>query len=570
MGCHGCSAITCLTAQNSVGVTDVHIPPPEFLRKQLNTLADDLPPLAIKIGMLANKELAEVVGEFLLDLKTRHGSDQKIWVVLDPVMISTSGSKLLEDDAVDAMIQHIFPLCDVLTPNKFEAEALLKRRLDTPTDVEDGARELLKLGCRSVLIKGGHTLVENSFSDKVSSSSSSSPPPPPSPEVQSTLQYAQDFLISSDVPPPSDDWRICDSSPDGVWLRSTRWDSKHTHGTGCTLSSAMAAALALGEQNRRLTTRDGNIATERVGATSSIGIVDAACLAKAYVSCGIRHSCGLGSGPGPVAQTSFPSSWQDFPSIVSWDSPASDGTHSSSFRPMQSYARHNAEESSNVTPHNDVISTPLVLGRILPIVDTVAWVQRLCQTPGVTDIQLRIKDINETTAIADRVQLCQEYCAENNVRLWINDHWEAAIQSGCFGVHLGQEDLAKCVRSGGIEQLRSKQIALGVSTHSYGELAVALGVQPTYISMGPVFETSSKNVKFDPQGLATVKKWRELIPPTIPFVSIGGINDAAAANSNREAGSDCVAVIGAITKSDNIPRSVELLNSAMTKPSLIM
>lgn len=141
MGCHGCSAITCLTAQNSVGVTAVHSPPVDFLKKQLETLLDDLTPIGIKIGMLGTAEIIGVVGDMLKQMKKN--SSQKIWIVLDPVMISTSGSKLIDDDAVEAMIRDIFPLADVITPNKYEAEALLKRELRTPKDVELGAKDLL-------------------------------------------------------------------------------------------------------------------------------------------------------------------------------------------------------------------------------------------------------------------------------------------------------------------------------------------------------------------------------------------------------------------------------------------
>jgi hydroxymethylpyrimidine kinase/phosphomethylpyrimidine kinase len=207
MNCHGCSAITCLTAQNSVGVTEVHAPPASFLRRQLDTLTDDLPPKAIKIGMLGTAELARVVGSVLQEIK----KDKHVWVVLDPVMISTSGSKLLDDDAIDAMIQSIFPLADVVTPNKFEAEALLGRELKTPQDVEQGARDLLKMGCQSVLIKGGHALAESSSTGGEASS-----------EVKSTLDYAQDYLLSSEVPPKEGEERLCDGSQ-GVWIRTNRY-----------------------------------------------------------------------------------------------------------------------------------------------------------------------------------------------------------------------------------------------------------------------------------------------------------------------------------------------------------
>lgn len=204
------------------------------------------------------------------------------------------------------------------------------------------------------------------------------------------------------------------------------------------------------------------------------------------------------------------------------------------------------------------------LGRILPIVDTVVWVETLAKTPGVTDIQLRIKDETDPDRILDRVKQCQEMCANANVRLWINDFWKAAVDAGCFGVHVGQEDLLKCIQAGGLQQLQSNNLALGISTHSYGELAAALGINPTYISMGPVFGTSSKKVAFDPQGLATVRKWRQLIPPGMPFVTIGGISDPERARQNKQAGADCVAVIGAVTQSDDVVTAVKELNDAMS------
>ena len=107
-------------------------------------------------------------------------------------------------------------------------------------------------------------------------------------------------------------------------------------------------------------------------------------------------------------------------------------------------------------------------------------------------------------------------------------------------------------------------MAFGVSTHSYGELAVALGVEPTYISMGPVFATSSKKVGFHPQGLETVRKWRQLINPSIPFVTIGGINSLETARANKEAGADCIAVISAITQAEDAASAVDSYNDAMT------
>jgi len=554
MGCHGCSAITCLTAQNSKGVTGIHTPPSSFLKQQLESLQSDLSPRAIKVGMLGTREMAETVGELLRELH-KNREERKVWIVVDPVMISTSGSKLLEDDAIEAMIEHIFPYADVITPNKFEAEALLDRKLMTPGDIEEGARELLKMGCRSVLIKGGHTLMEESSGSQSSICNEESSSP--SKEVESTLEYAQDYLLSSDPAPIDGKERLCDISAastktNGVWMRSIRWDTNNTHGTGCTLSSAIASALALGESNRNDDSKG-----EQVGAISAIDIVDACCLAKAYVSAGIQRGIQLGSGPGPVVQTEFPCSWENFPTIITDPTKSSRSSDSKSdvgtFFPMKAFSLAKEDDNDSV-----------VLGRILPIVDTVDQVEQLAKIDGVTDIQLRIKDETDPVKIAKRVKLCQNYCKVNGVNLWINDYWEAAIEAGCFGVHVGQEDLVKCVMAGGLDRIRSKNMAFGVSTHSYGELAVALGVQPTYISMGPVYATSSKKIEFHPQGLNTVRRWRHLIPPNIPFVTIGGINSLQAATANKEAGADCIAVISAITQSANAATSVTNYNDAMT------
>lgn len=204
-----------------------------------------------------------------------------------------------------------------------------------------------------------------------------------------------------------------------------------------------------------------------------------------------------------------------------------------------------------------------VLGRILPIVDTVEWVEQLSKTPGVIDIQLRIKDETEPDRIAERAIYCQKMCEENGVRLWINDHWEAALKAACFGVHLGQEDMIRCKKAGGLDKLREANIALGISTHSYGELAAALAIKPSYISLGPIFATSSKKVQFDPQGLEVAAQWRKLIPQDIPFVTIGGIGDVHTARQNREIGADCIAVIGAVTKATDVPKVVDELNETM-------
>ena len=540
--CHGCSAITCLTAQNSCGVTSLHSPPVEFLRSQLLSVEEDLYPAAVKIGMLGSEELADEVGSWLRKLKENNDEKRAPFVVVDPVMITTSGHKLVDDSAKVAMIEKVFPYADLVTPNKFEAEELLGKALCTPQDVEAGARTILSMGPRAVIIKGGHSLLEGNNNVMESE------------ETNASVGYAQDYLLMSDESaaegkPVKDKARLCDGSR-GVWIRNDRYDSVHTHGTGCTLSSAIASAYAMGQRERDAAS--SSTGGENVGALCAMRLVDACCIGKAYVNAGIARGVQLGKGPGPVVHTGFPNSYKNFPTIELSASSAS----MSHFLPMQTY--HSSKSSSSAS------SAP-ALGRILPIVDTVEWIEQLVATPGIEDIQLRFKDTTDYAIILDRIKRSSALCQSAGVRLWINDHWKAAIEAGgCFGIHLGQEDLASCVDAGGLDLIRDAGLAFGVSTHSYSELCASLGVHPSYISLGPVFSTQSKDVNFDPQGLESVRQWRSLIPPDIPLIAIGGISNADVAKVVREAGAECSAVIGAVTKAANVKKAVEDLNAAMS------
>ena len=192
LGVYGTSVVTALTAQNTQGVTGVHVVPTDFVAQQLETLVVDVRVDAIKIGMLANAAIVGAVGDFL----RRHPHD---FVVLDPVMVATSGDRLLDDDAVQAM-RDLMPLASLVTPNIAEAAALLATRpASTLADMRLHALALQELGAPRVLLKGGH---------------------------REDGPEAVDLLL--DV--------------DGETLLRAPWvDTINTHGTGCTLSSALAA-----------------------------------------------------------------------------------------------------------------------------------------------------------------------------------------------------------------------------------------------------------------------------------------------------------------------------------------
>jgi hydroxymethylpyrimidine/phosphomethylpyrimidine kinase len=202
LGCYGMTAITALTAQNTLGVSAIHGVPPDMLKAQLSAVLDDIGVDAVKIGMLHAPDIVRTVAWAL----QHYGVKQ---VVLDPVMVATSGDRLIAPDTVQVLVDELFPLATVVTPNLDEAALLLGRPITTAGDLEPAARDLLAMGAPAVLLKGGHL---------------------PGDEVA-------DLLVSGPGPVQR--------------LASPRITSRNTHGTGCTLSSAIAAHLALGEPLER-------------------------------------------------------------------------------------------------------------------------------------------------------------------------------------------------------------------------------------------------------------------------------------------------------------------------------
>jgi hydroxymethylpyrimidine/phosphomethylpyrimidine kinase len=195
LGVFGCSAITSLTAQNTLGVQGVFVVPPEFVQQQIQSVMSDIQVGAIKTGMLANVGIISAVADSLKNYPS-------IPFVLDPVMVATSGDRLLTEDAVENLIKDLLPLASVITPNLHEAAALLNQSLakDRKAMQEQGEK-ILSLGAKAVLMKGGHT----------------------------TDDQATDLLITHS----------------GTEIFSApRLQTKNTHGTGCTLASAIAAGLA--------------------------------------------------------------------------------------------------------------------------------------------------------------------------------------------------------------------------------------------------------------------------------------------------------------------------------------
>ena len=225
-GVYAMSVITALTAQNTTGVYDVMEVTPEFLGLQLDLIFKDIYPDAVKTGMVSSRELIGVIAEKLTEYNARN-------VVVDPVMVSTSGSKLLSDDAISDLKEKLLPLADVVTPNIPEAEVLSGMTIKSSEDMIEAARFISENYNCSVLCKGGHSIND-----------------------------ANDLLYSNGK---------------YMWFQGQRIDNPNTHGTGCTLSSAIASNLAKG-----------------------CSLEEAVRRAKEYISGALADMLDLGSGSGPL------------------------------------------------------------------------------------------------------------------------------------------------------------------------------------------------------------------------------------------------------------------------------
>ena len=226
-GVYGMSAVTALTAQNTTGVTDILAVPPAFLAAQLDAVFADIPPDAVKIGMVADAALIHVIAEKLDEYDAKN-------VVVDPVMVATSGARLISEDAVEALVSELLPRAALITPNILEAEVHAEMAITDRTAMTAAAARIHERTHAAVLMKGGHSVDD-----------------------------ANDLLVDD---------------TGARWFEGRRIATSNTHGTGCTLSSAIASNLARG-----------------------IDTDTAVAQAKAYLSGALAAGLDLGHGSGPLA-----------------------------------------------------------------------------------------------------------------------------------------------------------------------------------------------------------------------------------------------------------------------------
>jgi len=487
-GVHGACAVAAVTAQHSLAVTHIEPVPPAVLDAQLAALADDMPPDAIKTGLLGSLQNLRVVVDHVRRLRARFPG-RPVPLVVDPVFGATTGASFANDALRTAYRDELLPLATLATPNVAEARALVpSSQLLGPVPL---ARAWRTFGACAVVVTGGDSdrLAEDELAHLSTARLASRLA-----EIDARAAWAHDWLDAEH------------GLRSRGWLASRRIETEHDHGTGCVFASAAAAAMAHG-----------------------FVAADAVVLAKMATSEGLRHAYAAGGGAGPVApRAGFASRLANLPVL----DPLPDADSRFAFPAMPEQTRG-----------------------LYAIVDSSEWVARVV-AEGVRLVQLRVKEA-PVDALAREIRAAVAIARAAGATLMVNDHWELALELGAHGVHLGQDDL----EGADIDALHHAGLLLGISTHSYWEVCRARALRPSYIACGPIHATTLKQMPWIPQGDANLAYWCALLHDT-PIVAIGGM-DAARARDAIRAGAWAVAVVGAITRSNDPVVAIAQLQAAM-------
>ena len=435
LGVVGVSAITALTVQNSLGVQSIHPVPADVLAAQLDALLSDTPVQAVKIGMLGGADQVSAVAAALRKYTPPN-------VVLDPVLASTSGVPLLDDEGRDALLTKLMPLCDLITPNLAEASTLTGTSVDTLKAMQAAGERLVSMGVRAALVKGGHLPDE-----------------------------PNDLLV--------------DNEGHRQIYTDRRVDTAHTHGTGCFLSSAIAAHLA-----------------------RHFPVDQAVKHSKNLLTLALLSPVAIGNGRG----------YPDVVASVRTNGSARMRTHTERIRLLQGLY---------------VLTDPdLRLDR------SAEYIMQAAFKGGATIVQIRDKHFSTPHLVA--LVLCLRTIARENVALFIvNDRVDVALASGADGVHLGPDDMTPV----DARILLGPDKLVGVSVATVEE-AEAAAPYASYFGVGAIFGSKTKLDAGEPIGVGRIREIKAAFPD-IPIVAIGGIN-ADNIGEVARAGADAAAVVSAV------------------------
>ena len=497
-GVHLCPVVAAVTAQNSQAVARVTPLPAQELEAQLAALAGDMPPAAIKTGLLGSVENVQTVARWVDALRQR----APVALVIDPVLGASTGAAFASDAVLRAYCELLVPRATLITPNAAEAARLCgESGPDRPLSMAAAARHarrLLDMGAQAVCVTGGDALAADENGGLAASAAPDEWP-----------GWALDWM---DTPHASG------------WLALPRLrQAHHTHGTGCTFASSAASALALG-----------------------FVAADALVLAKAATAHAIAHGYAAGQGAGPAAAAPGFASGPRYMPLLTFG-------HEDPARAFSAALQAEAA-ASLFQPASGHQPNPPDIG-LYAIVDNAPALQAALAA-GVPTLQLRIKTPPAPgeawrTALRDTLAQGMAACARAGARLFINDHWQLARQlisahpehAARTGLHLGQEDLA-ALTTEQRQGLAASGLPLGISSHSLWELARARSLAPAYIACGPIWPTTTKNMPWRPQGLGNLAFW--VATAGRPVTAIGGILTPEQAAAAAQTGASGICVVRAL------------------------
>lgn len=404
-GCYAMTAITALTAQNTTGVKGISTVSPEFLKLQLDACFDDMNIDAVKIGMVSDSELISVIADVLVDRKAKN-------IILDPVMVSTSGSRLIKEEAIDLLKKRLFPIVSLITPNIPEAELLTGLKITSIEDMHKAGKILVDEYDTAVLIKGGHSI--NDASDVL-------------------VEKCDNYEIANSTEYLSGN-RECKKAIDNKYTITSffgeRIDNENTHGTGCTLSSAIASFKARG-----------------------LSLSEAIQSAKNYISGALKYGINLGKGSGPLNHI--------------WNSGHKEKLYKMLAQSLTLYGVTDGTSNADGNLYRKVEAA--IKG-------------------GMTFLQLREKNVTYEQYVED-AKTIKTLADKYKVPFVINDNVEVAKACNADGVHLGQEDMSvDCARI-----ILGEDKLIGATAHSVEEAIRAEALGADYLGVGAMFATSTKD-----------------------------------------------------------------------------
>jgi hydroxymethylpyrimidine kinase/phosphomethylpyrimidine kinase/thiamine-phosphate diphosphorylase len=467
VACHAfpLNTVTAVTSQNSHGVHDIHTVPAKQIRSQIRAVESDIGFSCIKIGMLGSVENVKAVAEEVQHLRQQRS--QWTPLVVDPVLISSSGSALATQGLESALKEHIFPISTIITPNIPEASALLGgMTIDSVEAMKTAATVLYAMGPQYVLIKGGH--------------------------LNDSSRHAVDVLYDGKI--------ITEFSKPLL-------QCENTHGTGCSLSSAIASYIAAGDS-----------------------VVEAVEKAKHFVWRAMERSSGLLIGTGRQKAMNITHTVHDW---------------------MACYSSDRVPNDIDLTLY--AVSSPNTTSADKTDEEILQQVESVIQG-GATVIQIRDK-VSEGGRLTRIVSKVVKLCRPHGVKVIVNDRVDVCLAADACGVHVGQNDIdARVVR-----KMVGPDKILGVSCKTVELALKAQRDGADYLGCGAVFDTPTKDsrrIGFD--GVRKIKKSVQ-----IPVVAIGGIDASNAAETIQNTGCDGVAVVRAIFDATDIQKSTALLREVV-------